>query len=58
LDFLRDLRIAMHDTLTWLDVMLHFRLHSYEPRTFDTNTYGVGKFRFGGNLNYPGHSAG
>jgi hypothetical protein len=28
LDFLRDLRIAVQDPFTWLDVMLHFPLHS------------------------------
>ncbi len=48
LDFLRDLLVARQDALTWLDVMLHFRLHSYPPRTLEINTYGMGKFRLGG----------
>ena len=33
LDILGGLLIAVWVALTWLDVMLHFRLHSHSPRS-------------------------
>jgi hypothetical protein len=32
LNLVRGLLVALRNALTWLDVMLHFRLHPHSPR--------------------------